>query len=639
MRASVLRRLLLGGGLALILLLAWTALALLSVRDDLAAARETLDRVRQDRGGVAVSTQLRLAERRLDRAAGRLRAPGPALTAQLPVIGRTPEAVRRTADATLSSVRAAQRLLDAVEARPLLQDGAVDLERLAVVRDAARSAGRTTAPEIARLRDLDLGLVPPLVRDPVREAQAELGELPGDLVAAADGLSGLSGLLGAEDPRRLLLVIQNNAELRGTGGLVSVFAEATAVDGRLVLGAFRDVEEVADPPERAVAVPAPDDYADVFGPLLAATTLWKNANADPDVPRSSTVLAGVAGATLGYVPDGIVWLDVPALAAVLRATSPAVLPDGTELTGDNAVEVLLSAAYEEVDDTTASQALRRARLRAAADAIAARVLGGAPDASQLADELGAAARGRHLSVWSRDGDEQRALLAAGLAGAVAAAGGDLQAFTVHNLGAGGDAGNKLDYYAQRSVRVDVQVGRGAVVVEREVVLRNDAPLEGLPGYVAGEQAPGVTSNLVLHSLPAGAEIEEYRRGEALLDARPQALGDTVVVTDVVRLAPGTSVSWRLRYRLPVDGTYALRVVPQPLARPGRLDVTIRAEDGVELSTAPGGVLQPGSNGVLQLSTTLEPELAVDVDIGGPGLLRRAVDAVVRFWREPVPAPW
>lgn len=633
----------LGCVLALALLMLWTAVQLVLARGDLVAARDTLEGLRDDgQDAQEVSDALGGAEEQLRRAAERLAAPGARLAGALPLIGRTPDAVRRTTDGVLAGVVATRSVLAVARERPLLDDGALDLERLDAVGSASEAAADRLAPAVRDLEEVELGLVPGAVAEPVRTARAELADLTAGFAQADRTAWALRGFLGGEEPRRLLVVLQNNAELRGTGGLVSVFAEATARDGRLELGAFRDVEDVADPAGAVREVAAPEDYRAVFGPLRADTTLWKNTNADPDVPRSSRVLAEVAGATLGARPDGVVWLDVPAMGAVLSGTTPALLPDGTELTGDNAVEVLLSDSYERVTDDDRAQAERRARLRAASDAVAGRLLRGSPDITRLAAELASAARGRHVALWSSREDEQAAFEAAGTAGAVAAEDGDLLAFTVHNLGAGDRSGNKLDLYARRSLEQVVRVERDVAEVERTVTLRNTAPSAGLPGYVAGRVAPGTTNNLVLHSLPARAEVLSFSRGDQQLAVAVQRLGDTAVLTDTATLPPGAEISWAVRYRLPLEtGSYALRVLPQPLAVDGELRVTIVPGEGLRLTTPRAGSSDPlqGDVDELRWGGSLTDRLDLRARAVRPGLLSRFADGLARFWSEPVEIPW
>lgn len=638
MRRALVLTLRVAAALALVVLV-WTAIALITVRDELQRAQDALESARDASSTEDARASLVEAETALGAVTGRLGQPGPAVAARVPVIGRTVGAVRRTAAAALSVAEGGRRVLSAVDdGGPLLADGRVDTDRLLVVQqELERAAARTDAP-VADLLDQPLGLVPGVVAEPVRRAKRELDEMPRDLASAAAGLRGVRAVLGAEQEQSLLVLVENNAELRGTGGIVTVFARATVRDGRLDVGDFQEVEDVADSAGRARTVPAPADYRALYGRFKADTTLWKNTNMAADVPTSSRVLAEVAALTTGERPDAMLWLDVPAIAAVLRATGPATLPDGGELRAEDVIPRLLSTAYVDAPDTPEGQSRRRAVLRGAADAVIGQLLGGDadPDPQALADELAAMARGRHLALWSGDAATQADLVAGGVAGAVEADGGDISSFAVHNLGGGDADGNKLDYYGRRQTTVRVTVDAGNALVEQEIALRNTAPARGLPVYVAGRVTPGVVNALVTLALPADAGEIGFSRDGSPLSPLPQPEGDHDVVTDVVSIPPGVVVTWRLRYRLPLqDGAYRLALFPQPVAVDSGLSVELGPADGITLAAAAGTELEGGR---LALSGPFAETTTLQVEVRRPGWLARWRDAVSRFWNEPVRLP-
>lgn len=619
------RAALLAGTGVLLAHLLWAAVVLLAARDDARAAERELDAARAAPDAATALAHLRNAQDYFASVRSDVTAPGPRLVAALPAVGRTVTAVQRGAEAGEAVSGALTEVIASVQYQSVVREGgAIDAEAARVLEAALRAAADDVAGPVRALSEIETGLVPGAVADRVRAAEAQLDGLPQDLRRGAAAVAGLRALTGGGGSRGVLLAVQNNAELRATGGLVSVFAELTAHDGRIEIGPFRDVEDVADPPAEAERVPAPADYRALWGPYLADSTLWKNTNMAPDVPTSSAVLAEVAGASLGAEPDVVVWLDVRALAAVLAGTSGTTLEDGTEIDGDNAVDVLLSGSYSGVDDQDA----RRAQLREVADAVADRLLGTPPDLTRLAPELAAATAGRHLAVWAARPEEQATWRAAGLAAPVEADGGDLSSMAVHNLGGGDRDGNKLDYYARRSVDVDVVVGLQEARVVQRMELRNEAPASGLPPYVAGGVAPGVTNNLVSFALPSEARSVRFARGHDVLDVSAEPAGDHLLVRDVVSLAPGASVTWEITYSLPVDGTYRLRVVPQPLAVDADVQIAVRAADGVRLETEADE---------LELDV-LDRQVEVRADVREQTWARRLVDGVRRFWSEPVELP-
>jgi hypothetical protein len=623
-----LRVVLLGTAVFFAAMALWTLVVLLSVRSDLQRARSTLESVRA--GDVAtdqVASRLAAAEAQLRTAHGRLGQPGPVLFAKLPLVGRTPDAVARSTSATLAVTDGLHEVVvAATEPRSLVQDGAFDTAQLARVSVALDQAAARSRGPLERLSHVKRGLTPGPVHDAAGTAQRELRGLDETFTQTADALTALSGLVGANGPRTVLVVMENNAEQRGTGGIVSVFAVATTSGGRLQLGTFADVDGVAAKPgvgAGPVRVDAPDDFRALWGPYLADTTLWKNVNMSADVPTSSAVLANVAQASTGVRPDAVLWLDVRTIAAIIGGAGDVTLDDGTVLTEQNTVQALLADAYASAGNDLVSQGLREQRLRGAADAVVHRLLDGAPDLVTLAPKLSDAARARHLAVWSAVPSEQAAWEAAGLAGAVRAGTGDLVAMSVNNLGGGDRQGNKLDLYARREQSVTAVVGGSSAAVTRTATLRNTAP-QGLPSYVAGGGTPGQTNNLVTFALPRGATDVVLTRQGAVVAATPQPEGDHLVLTDVVSLPAGTETSWRLAYRLPVaDGAYDLTVVPQPGAVDGPLTLDLHGAKGFDLA------------GSLRRTEQVPVAETIETTAHHRGFWRRLGGGLHDFWTEPV----
>lgn len=531
-------------------------------------------------------------------AEGLLRQPGPVLAQHLPVLGRSVHALRVVAESGAVAIGNAESVAEVLEERELLRDGRLELTAVDELHDRLDSAALAMAPPLQRLAALDPTLLPAPLARAVQRAQQELSGADEDAARAAAFTDVLPDLLGAQRPRNLLVVLQNNAELRGTGGVISTFTTGTASGGKLALRPFRDVVEVADDPDSVKSVPADPEYVEQYGPFLANTTLWKNANMSPDAPTSNAVLAAVATRSLGRTIDVVLSLDVRAMAELTGALGSVQLPDGTSLTSDQLAEELYVKSYEGLEFTGKA---RRKVLRAAADDALRRVLGGEASPSELAPRLAEAVAGRHLSIWSAEPAEQEALVAAGAAGALDTPGADLVAVTAHNLGGPGHLkgggpgeGNKLDYYVRRDVRVTAVLNAdGTADVTQRVQLVNEAPAR-LGTYVAGFTAPGRVSSLL--SLYAGGDAVDVSLTRDGRPAQAQASEEqgATVVRVVARLDRGRSTVYELKYRVPLQGrSYHLRVVPQPLARDAMLGLAIRPGPGVALEMRTDGRWVPG----------------------------------------------
>ena len=630
MTARLAGRIVAGVVVVLCVVLVWTAFAGALAARDLTRARDLLS-ASQERANPA---ELARAEKLAERAEGLLRQPGPLLSQTLPVVGRTTRAARTVAEsgaATISSARSAAQVLDQAD---LVRDGKLDLAAVRELQQVLDAAARAMAPPLQRLAEVDPSLLPGPVASRVREAQDELLGADAQAARAAALTQALPGILGADRPRTVLVVLQNNAELRGTGGLISTFTVGSAKQGSLVLEPFRDVIEVADPPEKVRRVVADAEYVEQYGPFLANTTLWKNANMSPDGPSSNAVLAAVASTSLGRNVDVVLSLDVRAMSSIAAALGSVTLNDGSRLTADQLAEELYVRSYEGLEFTGLE---RRRELRAAADVALRRVLGGEASPAALVRELAAAVTGRHLTLWSSDPAEQAMLVAAGAAGVVETDGVDLSMVVAHNLGGpahlqggGPGEGNKLDYYVRRKMSISTLIGAdGTAEVTQRLELENTAP-EGLGPYVAGFTVPGRVTELLSLYADGDAELQSLTKdGQPQTGSVSRELG-AQVIRMVTSMDRGASATWELRYRVPLDGrSYRLRLVPQPLARDAMVQVTVGGAPGVELEAGSDGRWTKGGVALVDRFTGVTD---VNVRVAAPrsGLAER----VRSFWNSP-----
>jgi hypothetical protein len=569
----------------------------------------------------AVLPALTTAAHLLADAQALLDAPAPSLVASLPVVGRSLQAESAVVRAGGSAVAAARRA--ATHAEQLTEtDGSVDLDVLGRLgRDLATDTGRAER-DLRDLRRVGTRGTPPQVGRAVREAVSGLTPVVRSLRRGASGTALAHSLLGNQRPRRVLVALQNNAELRGSGGYVSSYAIGTVAQGQLRLDPFRNVTDVAEPPARVRRVPAPAEFVEDYGPFLADTTLWRTWTMSPDVPAVAQVGAAVAGRLLGVQPDLVLLLDVPALSS-LAELAGGVLVDGQRLQGDALTQALLVDAYAQGGLRDEDQAVRRAALqRAAGDAVAG-VLGGAGSPLATLQRFDELAAGRHAALWSARAGDARLLRSLRLDGAVEAGTGDLVSVNVNNLNA-----NKLDYYIDRRVDVEVILGRHAARVVQRVRLENSAP-PGLVPYVAGFTTPGEAVERVEFSVSPRATI----RGATVNGAPAKGLvrrgaGRTRVAA-TVRVRPASPVEVVLTYDVPVeDGRYQLRLLPQPLARDAHLRVRGTAADGEQL----GGPAVPHDGAFAQQGD-------LDLRLAEPPARAEALsDRLRRWWREPVRLP-
>jgi hypothetical protein len=542
------------------------------------------------------------------------------IVAHLPIVGRSLDAERRVADAAVASVDAAIDIDTAT--RSLGTAGRVDLAQLDRAARTLQARADQLRRPISRLRSAPTTRMPGFASHSVRQAQEQLGDVDTRLLRAAAAARALHGVLGGHGDRKALVVLENNAELRGTGGLVSTFALGTVHDGSLTLQPLRDGRDVAAAVAKARVLPSPPDYAQHYGPYRANTTIWRNITMSPDVPTSASVLAEAAAATAGVRPDVVLLLDVPGIAAIVDATEPITI-DGKRVSGDELVRSLLVDAYRGTEGEAAQNARRQREERAADDAL--RDLTRAPASLSFAKALADAASGRHLAVWSARANEQADLVLAGAAGAVDPDGRDLLMPIANNLGDSPGFGNKLDYYVTRRVAVSVEVGKERARVTQTLTLANQAP-SGLGSYVEGLRRPGRILELVQLAAGDDARIVSFESGGVGAAADQWREDGSRRLVFVADLGRGQVGSWTLTYDIPLDDDhYRLRLLPQALAKPASLDVTVRTASGVSVRV----------NGPQGHVDEWDSSLDLDVEVLQPGLVHRVRDRIRRFWNEPV----
>jgi hypothetical protein len=568
-----------------------------------------------------------LARARDDLAEARSRLDGIAakVLGVLPIAGQNLAAARSVTDAAIPAVDAAAGLRDSVDAlveADLITAGEVDTAAIASVADDLRRQSRTLE-EVEEAADDSLGgwLLPP-VWDRVASLSATAEDLAVSTDDAADLLEQVPDILGEEVGRRYLVLLLNNAELRGAGGILSGVGTMRAIDGRLSLRRLYPREVLTtDPP---IEVTAPPAYERIYGDFDANTTLWVNVPYSPDLQETAEVAAALWEETAGQGVSGVVFVDPRGLSALLDPATALTIGDaGIEVTAAELPDFVFSDAYQQF----ASESERRlAILEAGADAFQAFLDSGAGGEEGF-EALGRAVAAGHLGFVSLRPDEQAALAP------VTSAEIEPQQVRVvsQNLGNGVDAGTKLDYWVERRIRQGCRVAEdGAATCSTRVSFENTAP-DGLGTYVGGEPY-GVLNSSVQLFLPQKADVSSVTLDGEEPEWSDRHYGPSTVVTLVATVPQGETATVEAVYEVPArpDGEFLLELVPQALPRDARMNASIALPPGwrsEELDERGEGVV--GWSGVFEGPVTLSawrPERT-----GLPALWER----IERFWDEPL----
>jgi hypothetical protein len=466
-------------------------------------------------------------------------------------------AARTGSVAALSVLRAAGAYADGARS----QRGLIPLAGMGHLAAVTYQAG-TTLEGLDRTPGI-------LVLSPLARARRELNRVAVGagvrLVATGRTLSALDVFLGAHGPQRDLVAIENNAEMRDQG-IVSSFAVVTFSAGHVILGPHGSVEGLAVP--HPVDVPLPAGTQVWFGDEQP-TQLWESVNSTADFPLSGQLMTAMY-AEAGRPPvDGVIALDVPALADLLGVTGPLAVPGLSQpLSATNAVPLLLDQIYQRYPLGSQSVA-RRGELSQVVQTVFHKLDTGGYNPVSLGEALTQAIAGGHVHLYSAAPAVEAIFSSEALGGGPATA---LANHTFHLAVENGTA-TKLDYFVDPKVAMSVSLQpSGTAVVKTTVTVLNTAPRNAQPSYQfgplkfqtrAGQYVARVYFWGPAGSKEAGGQPESgLELTEANVSVEPAASTAVVFTTVVPHAVTG--------------GILQLRLVPQPRANPVPLTVTLSA---------------------------------------------------------------
>lgn len=488
----------------------------------------------------------------------------------IPWIGGNLVAFRETAAAideivseALPSLVAVAGALDANSLTP--RHGGLPIEELRAAQPDIAHAQQVVAEANEKLDSVKTdGVIDQIdhavaqVRDLARDADRMLTSL--DTAAQL-----LPPMLGAQGARDYLLLFQNNAELRASGGIPGATAIVTAESGNIELGAQANSSDFQAPDKRPIVELSVQEEA-LFGDRLGRFV--QNVSQTPDFTRTGQIAQAWWQRVGGVQVDGVVSLDPVALSYLLQVTGPVTLADGSEINAENSVARLLNETYLDIEDPR----LQDAFFEEAAASVFGQVATFDGDAVAMFDALARGVEERRILVWSANEDEQALLDTTPLAGQLPETTDDDSAFGVYFNDA---TGAKMDYY------LDALIGGSSVSCRQDgrpeftvgFGLTSSAPedaAESLTDYVTGGGVFGVEPGRIrteaLIYVPPGAVITEGRVNGEPVEFNVQEHEGHLVAKFVVELAPGESQSVQIDVLGDVGQSEDLSIEHTPMVR-------------------------------------------------------------------------
>jgi len=445
----------------------------------------------------------------------------------------------------------------------------------------------------------------------------------------------LPALLGADGPRRYLIMAQNEDELRPTGGFLTGAGVVTVENGRITGLSFRDSSNVDNIGAKPYDFP-PQPLYDFMGLEIF---VFRDANFWADFPTSARKAMDLYAYGLDQPPlDGAIAIDQEFLRLLVEATGPVPIPDSDQtINADNLLRTLREARdIQEGQEVSEWVLNRKAFLGGFALAIQAKVESdfGSIDPVKLARNMATAAEQRHLSMYVRDPATAEALAATGWDGRLPVAPpGDFLMAVDTNVGY-----NKVNLLVERTLTYEVNLGPEPTATVNLLYTHTGEPqdepcfqgvtqeFEQALAYLA--LADKCYWNYVRVYAPGGSVLQASSDhtvpGETLFNGRTwDGAAQTVAeqpglatFANFFLLPRAAELSAMFEYALPAgvlqtedgDTVYRLTVLKQPGTRPELLTLLVALPPGATLveSSLPAQM----QDGRLMMSTTLETNLVV-----------------------------
>lgn len=463
-------------------------------------------------------------------------------------------------------------------------DGAIDVAALTELAGVVDGVATTIDEVAAELDQVDRDQLIGPVADGIVQLDDAVQQVQPMVEPAQAALEVLPRALGADGPRNYLLLFQNNAESRGTGGNPASLLLLNVTDGRISIAQQASSTDFT-PQETPIVELDPESealYGDKIGRYMQDVTIT------PDFTETSELIRAFWASEFGTEVDGVVSFDPVALGYLLGATGPVTLPTGEQLTAENAAPLLLNEVYFRYDEGEAQDAF----FAAAAGSVFQVITSGAGDTQALLDALTRAVDEGRLMYAPSDEIEAEYIAGTRITGILPV---DNAEQTMLGIYVNDITEGKLDYYLQldaagTSDACTVDAATAPTFTTTATLTNTLQPdqVAGLADYIApGRFFPkgDIATDLVLYG-PVGATFQS-----AKLDGAPAAVTPVThlgrpAVKITVRNAPGAAHTFSAVWTGVADAAYGpLEVWHTPMVRPA--NVTIDAP-GCDAATAAAG---------------------------------------------------
>ena len=625
---------LLGALAALGLVLVVGAIRYSTLVHDALALRDSMDRLAADIKTVGPDfdrTNLNRLQTDLDDVEGRL---GPVRD----TLGSDPlVALLRAAPPTGDQVRGADDLLACATDLTQAGDRGLSLARSYVqIREAGGQGNGSQMADLVSLMASSQDQVID-ISDSIQAARGELDAMPQGLVSQLEDARNqvlgelervqpaldsylrvqdqLPDMLGMNGPRRYLVLAEDPAELRPSGGFMGVYGLVTFDQGRLTKSTFQNTLLLDFKPGPPYVEP-PTGLKDH---LLGTQYSWQLADAgwSPDFPTSAQEALKLYTLESGDSQvDGVIALNTYSIDLVLGVTGPITVPDyGVTFTAGQTTMTALANTRQPTDPSTDRKAILASFGGELLNAMLATPTAKWPD---LMNALSNAASQRQLMVWTKDEGAEAFISWAGWDGAVRQDGGDY----VEAVDANVAPTSKYNLVTHRTQDLAVQIDDAGNADDTltlnwdneadqpEASALRALPYTGTDGMLGDYLRVLTPDRSQLQSVSGGRLVQLTGVEEISAEAGRTAYG--LFLLEPPGLTSAT-ISWISPSPVQTDATTGLYrlTVQKEAGRPAEpLSVTVTVPEGATILEVSAGMAVNGRTATLQTTAATDVQLWV-----------------------------
>ena len=448
----------------------------------------------------------------------------------------------------------------------LMQDGSVNVALIQALSDSVTDAIPVIQTSVDTITSLPKAHIPQ-IQEVLDKVQIPLADAEGLIDQIKPILDVLPQMLGADGARTYLVIAQNNAELRATGGLPGSWGTITIDNGVISMGEFMTILH-----EPGLEVPITDEER---------AAIATNMNTDPAQVNCTADFVRVGELSKEYWAqmgkgnvDGVIAIDPIFLQRLLALTGGFSAPDGKAVDGTNAAQVLLSDTYWKFGNNGDAQDAYFSSVASLAFGQVMNNLGeaGMTDLWDVADQ---SAKDGRLLVWMANEDEQNLMVEMGFSGRLESD----PAKPVLGVYFNDDTYSKISWYAAAKTQIGegVKNADGTTTYDVTTTLTNTiTPQEAMaaPLYIYGgnpdKRSTSDMLNFVFFYAPAGGTISNMTVSDGALftdyGINEASLSGLQVLRMRTHLKSGETATFTYQVTVSADATESLALRTTPLAQ-------------------------------------------------------------------------